>query len=367
MNKLPSRDDEIYEEIESFEDYEFTNCIVFEMAIRVNNDYHIVSNKSNVYKIDKIKLSDINLFGFQNLLQVVDKIYPTYIKETNERAFDIYFEDLLLKKQEEVGYLDKEDFTNTNLKKTYKQAFNQGKRFYINEILNDLEYFIKYFLNNETIVFNDIYVPSLLDKTLLNKNNCKSIIREQKILRKIQLPHSRPNCNFNIQKSCLLEVNLSLPKKELLSYISKIKEDYDKNNSIIKSPLELLGEDLEKSSAKISKKLIADKFFVYDYVKVRQSQITKLNESIYKDYKEKIQVIKNNTFINGRDKTIQIKEVKEELKQNIINTKIDDIFHEFEEMKDFKSAKTASRYFYEIKPFIDDCKYKELITGTSSA
>ena len=43
-------------------------------------------------KIDKIKLSDINLFGFQNLLQVVEKLYPKYIENTKERAFDIFLE-----------------------------------------------------------------------------------------------------------------------------------------------------------------------------------------------------------------------------------------------------------------------------------
>ena len=68
MNKLPQRDDLIYKEIEEFQDYELTNCIAYEMMIRTDNDYHVVSNKSYVYKIDKIKLSDINLFGFQNLL-----------------------------------------------------------------------------------------------------------------------------------------------------------------------------------------------------------------------------------------------------------------------------------------------------------
>ena len=32
--ELPQRDDNIYKEIEAFNDYEFTNCIAFEMAIR---------------------------------------------------------------------------------------------------------------------------------------------------------------------------------------------------------------------------------------------------------------------------------------------------------------------------------------------
>ena len=34
MDKLPQRDDLIYKEIEEFQDYELTNCIAYEMAIR---------------------------------------------------------------------------------------------------------------------------------------------------------------------------------------------------------------------------------------------------------------------------------------------------------------------------------------------
>ena len=32
--KLPKRSDSIYKEIEEFEDYEYSNCIAYEMAIR---------------------------------------------------------------------------------------------------------------------------------------------------------------------------------------------------------------------------------------------------------------------------------------------------------------------------------------------
>lgn len=34
MDKLPQRDDLIYKEIQKFQNYELTNCIAYEMAIR---------------------------------------------------------------------------------------------------------------------------------------------------------------------------------------------------------------------------------------------------------------------------------------------------------------------------------------------
>ena len=37
MDRLPQRDDLIYKEIEEFQDYELTNCVAYEMAIRNEN------------------------------------------------------------------------------------------------------------------------------------------------------------------------------------------------------------------------------------------------------------------------------------------------------------------------------------------
>ena len=61
------------------------------------------------------------------------------------------------------------------------------------------------------------------------------------------------------------------------------------------------------------------------------------------------------------DKKIQQQELKKEFEENT-NTRINELF---EDIEDFTPA-TARRYYYYIKPFIDDCKYKEVITGTSS-
>ena len=51
INNLPKRTDVIYKEIESFEDYEYTNCIAYEMAIR-NDEVRkkIINFKSFKYK-----------------------------------------------------------------------------------------------------------------------------------------------------------------------------------------------------------------------------------------------------------------------------------------------------------------------------
>jgi len=48
-NELPKRDDNVYKEIEAFEDYEYTNCIAFEMAIR-NDEVKSLLDKTNLFK-----------------------------------------------------------------------------------------------------------------------------------------------------------------------------------------------------------------------------------------------------------------------------------------------------------------------------
>ncbi|MDD2697467.1 MAG: hypothetical protein PHF17_01565 [Arcobacteraceae bacterium] len=73
-----------------------------------------------------------------------------------------------------------------------------------------------------------------------------------------------------------IQLNLNLPKAELIAYLSKIKDNYDNDNSIIKSPLELFKESFEakddiglasedrRKNFKTKLTEIADMFFTYD-------------------------------------------------------------------------------------------------------
>ena len=65
-----------------------------------------------------------------------------------------------------------------------------------------------------------------------------------------------------------LQLNFNLPKNELLLYLSKIKDNYDNDNNILKSPLELLGEELDidlKNIKDMDSLEWADTFYIYDY------------------------------------------------------------------------------------------------------
>ena len=50
--KLPKRSDSIYKEIEEFEDYEYSNCIAYEMAIRNKEVQKVIIDFDKCISID---------------------------------------------------------------------------------------------------------------------------------------------------------------------------------------------------------------------------------------------------------------------------------------------------------------------------
>ena len=340
--RLPKRKDPIYKEIESFKDYEYTNCIAFHMGMR---------NKE-VIRIRILLNRILNLKHRKMANKVLKK--------------GINFEDLEIK---------------------YPSIYK------FDEVAKDLEYKLKtkYFFHHQYYQVDD-------NKNLLQNDVTDELMKEIKMKRKGDDSYIKPKYNFivkdgyiikqklksdfteigtifkteietNFKKQLLLplgidnqisiNINPNLPKNELLAYISKIKDDFDKDNSIIKTPLELLGKDLKKvENSKINKMLIADKFFIYDYVTARNKEIEKSNKLYKEEYEEEIQRIKNNPYLTREDKQIQLKNLKKDFKADTSIRK-DELL---EDIEGFPKG-TAKRYYYDIKPFIDDCKYKELITG----
>lgn len=126
-----------------------------------------------------------------------------------------------------------------------------------------------------------------LDKRFRHKTKANFITKQGYIIEQIynrkREIKSEISSNFKRKLTLKNELNikidlpLNIPKEELIAYISKIKDDFDKNNSIIKTPLELLGEALEKSDNKKTPKkpkacVYADWFYIYDYWKYEKTQ-----------------------------------------------------------------------------------------------
>ena len=357
--KLPKRSDSIYKEIEEFEDYEYSNCIAYEMCIRnkevkrlikvLNKMEHLrKSLKPHEEAIEK-ECNELKKYGIGfNILSSIltDIFYEINDIEVGKSSLNILYENDLI--------LDRKDYL-------YVDPYDDG---IVGVLENGDEEIIPYKQMNLD------YIP------LIKKS------------------YSRPTLKIDKSKIFKVELNLSLPKEELLDYVSKIKDDFNnKTNAMIRTPIDLLiydsslmeyiGKENNTSEInrkldaledillddktdnsnikKLKKKLIADSFFIYDYVTARQEQIKKGNELKFQEYEEQLQEIKNNPYVTPKDRKIQQQELKKEFEENT-NTRINELF---EDIEDFTPA-TARRYYYYIKPFIDDCKYKELITETSS-
>ena len=83
MIELPKRSDSIYKEIEAFEDYEFTNCIAYEMAIR-NKEVINICNKIGLFLnlqigINLKKYFDL-LFNYKNIINEIKELDTFGIK-----------------------------------------------------------------------------------------------------------------------------------------------------------------------------------------------------------------------------------------------------------------------------------------------
>ena len=330
MEELPKLTDSIYKEIDEFEDYEYSNCIAYEMCIRnkeVKKLLNIIINKFD-------EIFEATEFEF-----IINK--EAIEKECNElKKYGIGFNTL--------SSILTDIFYEINDIEVGKSSLNI---LYENEIIlnRDKEY--------EYIERCDDGIIAQIDS---DSDNCEIIPYEHINLDYVPFigtNYKRPKLELIQNKIFKIDLNLSLPKKELIDYVSKIIDEYEKDNNPVFFYFDRSrGNRVDKN--KINKGLIAKKFFVYDYVSIRLEQIEDSNQDYIIEYEENKKIIENNPYITRQDKLIQLRELKKELEENT-KQRIIEIFEEFDDI----TKGTAKRYYYDIKPFIDDLKYKELITG----
>ena len=173
--------------------------------------------------------------------------------------------------------------------------------------------------------------------------------------------------------------NLNLPANELTDFIIKLKDDYDKKNSIIKSPLELFGEKLEIKVKDLDKKdKWADLLFMYDYYNVgikndkKKDDIVKEIQLIFtkiygiKTFKKTL--VKKIRGKSNEDETKEINQfeiitIDEYLKKYPEIDKFNLDFDDTADVKHYFSTKSIRDKYKQIKEYIegDDPKYKTLI------
>lgn len=370
--KLPGRNDDIYTVIEGFKDYEYTNCIAYEMAIR--NDevksllreivnyplYEYSPFEDKHFELDK-ELESIYFIDYK-IRRHIEKGYDFFIevhhKEFSDMLNYVKFRQIL--KREEF----KEDILN-NLIEDEKKVLN-----YYYKNFEKLEFvWDKHTTEEDRIHTNSKPLVRKIcginadGKLITEEDEKKAIIEDRNFL---QFKRPRLSIPKDLDKTINISINPNLPLEELKAYIEHIKLEYDKENSIIKSPLELLGEEISAETIdfkNMTSKEWADCFFIYDYYKLStdnqkttklqnlQDLLTEYNGFKVEKTKEEIRKSKNRND-NSKFKIISF-EAYTRLKDEVYNNK---------EVKPFYSIATIKDRLKLMTSLIDELKYKTLIS-----
>ena len=191
----------------------------------------------------------------------------------------------------------------------------------------------------------------------------------------------RPTFNSHIvdKNISLVPINFTLPEEEILAFIKKIKEDMRKDGSIIKTPMELLGEELEKiEEAKVKEylpktfkanlKVMANALFAYDVshylTQGKDKLVNKRDNLINKRDSELLPYKKPGRRTEREDRKVQkIEKIYEEEIQKY-EKEIDKFNKTSIEKKVRVGETTLKRYIAFMDEYIGEKKYRKLFIKT---
>lgn len=246
-----SRNDNLYREIEEFEEYEITNCIAYEMAIR-NNSY-LEEFIERVTKINTIFIEYLRGEYIDEMIEyAIEKILDKEL--CNEEILKLFIKRLMLSlrnmgiNEYSIYELFKIDqIQKFEIVQHAKKSYDKEK---INKSADEINVVVKdgYRIEQKGLVDDD---------TLAFKND-------------ILPDFKRPFLKFVNGKHAEVMLNLALPLNELMSYIKIIKDDFTNDIEMVKTRDELSGiNSLICENMKALKKpkgvIYADYFFCYDY------------------------------------------------------------------------------------------------------
>jgi hypothetical protein len=281
---------------------------------------NILALKKGIIDASKIsnnsKAINTTLENFKNFKSELDYLIENNLTQTNIDSITESFHNIIDKNGDDylLSIINKYNSINfqtnlipiqgQNLSTIFNNASSKGKINLIQILLNRVELKLEkeYYVVNEqhSITPENIeeYIPkdtnyepnenisNHIDNVLTDPNYKENLIQSKNLgyisyqggyekdnsfyINEVTPNFSQPLRMFNTMK---ISINPSLPLNDILSFVKKIKEDYDKNETF-KSFFELIEEDFSnsmdttiKSKIKYDKSKWADLFYIYDYFK----------------------------------------------------------------------------------------------------
>lgn len=390
---LPKRKTYTYIYIENIEDYEYTNSIAYEM-LRRNAEFKELTKKPFTEKTENwiSKILELGLDPRINFFPDFPDNYYNIDRFFYESWDSHTIDDIKNGLQKLITHFFNKNQIFTLTDENNTDNINSYKKIDGVKLINILENYPSY------------YIPCLITNDFI-KIDTSDMIRFQQISKKIPLRilekdfletlnfedtkykytqllpfYSRPELSFPESNIANIPINLNLDDDEITAYILKAKEEFKEQSLNIKHPLELIGNEFEKAKKPKSEKelpdekhkrkiAVADAFFVYDLFKIlepyfkektktlrtkRNIEIEKLKEELKytKNYKEEI--------------TDHIKDIKERYYSQIKQYSTTNLQFTISALAEISIHKTE-RYFKYMKEYIDNKRYKELITGKKNS
>jgi len=317
-----------YREIEEFADYELTQCIVYEMAIRNKKYQQQIDNVVEYYKKHKEQIDRHlkNQYGIAGDDILIDRYLPLNNRESFYRerredkekyhelhklvdGIDCFSPDLsnfnadyyesgdfgsdfleiihLLQNNSKMNKYNPERgevrlISSDNIKRYF--TYNDDREGYITstELSVHKDYTDQY-IDDTIIDYKVIKIANAFSELVNDKTNKDAI----EVNISIKKNFKRPTIKIDnlISRNVQVTLNLNKPLDELIAYITHIKNDIDKNT--LKAPIEIFCYELEKADdiskmctttkngneicfdgrkGVTRKQKLADMFFIYDAV-----------------------------------------------------------------------------------------------------
>jgi len=280
-----NRSDKQYTNIEKFKKYELTYCIAYEMAIRndevINSVKSFVNNYIDYDRFLKEAIYDSDLF--KKCDDDSQKLMNFFLNPFNLYLDYHFFDDI----NQKIKTIEIEEQKGLN------KVFNPIRRILYKKLDN------YYDISEYNNIFSEHKQTSLYISTIAHKKKKKKGTR--KVTRNdIEPNYSRPlSPSFKEIKERRFILNLALPTAELLSFVEEFKNMYDKDNTIVKNVYELFENKKNKNiNLPNIQNNYADMFFIYDCRKLGYTQ-AKIQSKIDRYYED----------LDTNNPTIQLKTI----------------------------------------------------------